>query len=337
MSKNRKASPSKQQKSAELFSKTLETSWPKGATVGAGLNNTGNSCFLNSALQCLLHTPPLLHVLMAHGRADPCHVKSGFCMSCRLREVMMSSHGGHYKRQAFTPFQISQGLPAIAKHMVRGRQEDSHEFLRYAIDALQKSCLAGLPPKLDTKIAETSWVHKIFGGRLRSRVTCSQCHHNSDTFDSILDLSLDIMGSHHLKEALQRFTKVDHLNGTNKYKCEKCKRLVAAQKQFTIHEAPLILTIHLKRFSPLGRKIGHPIRYDERVSLTNIMSDRQYGPSYSLYGVVSHAGGGPNSGHYYAHVKGANGQWFEMNDDSVTRNNVPPTSMKNAYMLFYIR
>jgi hypothetical protein len=27
--------------------------------------------------------------------------------------------------------------------MRRGRQEDSHEFLRYAIDALQKACLAG--------------------------------------------------------------------------------------------------------------------------------------------------------------------------------------------------
>lgn len=33
----------------------------------------------------------------------------------------------------------------IAKHMRKGRQEDSHEFLRYAIDALQKSCLAGYP------------------------------------------------------------------------------------------------------------------------------------------------------------------------------------------------
>jgi hypothetical protein len=34
----------------------------------------------------------------------------------------------------------------IAGHMRRGRQEDSHEFLRYAIDALQKSCLAGHSP-----------------------------------------------------------------------------------------------------------------------------------------------------------------------------------------------
>jgi hypothetical protein len=36
--------------------------------------NTGNTCFLNSALQCLVHTPPLLHVLDAHGKADPCEL-----------------------------------------------------------------------------------------------------------------------------------------------------------------------------------------------------------------------------------------------------------------------
>ena len=66
------------------------------------------------------------------------------------------------------------------------------------------------------------------------------------------------------------------------------------------------------------------------------MSDNKYGPSYSLYGVVCHAGGGPNSGHYFAHVKSANGQWFEMNDDCVSRCPAP-TSLKNAYVLFYIR
>ena len=41
--------------------------------------------------------------------------------------------------------QDSTGLSVIASHMRRGRQEDSHEFLRYAIDAIQKSCLAGHP------------------------------------------------------------------------------------------------------------------------------------------------------------------------------------------------
>lgn len=124
--------------------------------------------------------------------------------------------------------------------MRKGRQEDSHEFLRYAIDALQKSCLAGMSPwvpisrfpfyrltlrlstrKIDPKVAETTWIHKIFGGQLRSRVTCRECHHNSDTFDSILDLSLDILHQSSLKEALHHFVKVDTLKGADKYKCEK--------------------------------------------------------------------------------------------------------------------
>ncbi|OBZ77162.1 Ubiquitin carboxyl-terminal hydrolase 42 [Grifola frondosa] len=333
--KSTKSLPTTSRAGKALYTGSLETAWPSGTVVGSGLHNTGNTCFLNSALQCLLHTPPLLHILMAHTKSDPCRVTKGsFCMSCGLRQVMMESHGKHH---TMTPYPIITKLNVIAKPLRRGRQEDSHEFLRYAVDALQKSCLAGYPPKLDPKLAETTWVHRIFGGRLRSRVTCLSCGHNSDTFDSILDLSVDICGVSSLKEALRKFIAVDHLKGADKYKCEKCKKHVTAEKQFTIHDAPLVLTIHLKRFSPMGRKIGHPIRYDEKLSLQPVMSEGQHGPTYSLYGVISHAGGGPNSGHYYAHVKGANGLWYEMNDDSVTRVQGAPTGMKNAYMLFYMR
>jgi ubiquitin carboxyl-terminal hydrolase 36/42 len=99
----------------------------------------------------------------------------------------------------------------------------------------------------------------------------------------------------------------------------------------------MVLTLHLKRFSPMGRKIGHPVRYDERLSLQPVMSEGHHGPTYSLYGVISHAGGGPNSGHYYAHIKDGSGNWSEMNDDSVSRHSGPPLDMKNAYILFYMR
>ena len=81
-------------------------------------------------------------------------------MTCSLKAVMEEAHGR--RKHAFTPYPVASRLQgeliysflgselipptlAIASHMRRGRQEDSHEFLRYAIDALQKSCLAGHP------------------------------------------------------------------------------------------------------------------------------------------------------------------------------------------------
>ncbi|KAF7301885.1 Ubiquitin carboxyl-terminal hydrolase [Mycena indigotica] len=318
--------------SASLYPDAIDTTWPTDKNA-SGLYNSGNTCFLNSALQCLLHTPPLLRVLNSH-TGTTCSVKQGFCMSCNLREVALKSYSS---RVAFLPSEISNKLQHIAKHMRKGRQEDSHEFLRYAIDAMQKSCLAGHPPKIDPKLAETTWVHKIFGGRLRSRVHCQDCGHNSDTFDSILDLSLDIHNLQGVRGALHKFTEVDTLNGADKYKCEKCKKPVVATKGFSVHEAPMVLTVHLKRFTPMGRKLSNVVKYEEQLSLKPYMSEGQYGPTYSLYGVICHAGSGPNSGHYYAHVKAPSGRWMEMNDETVTSDPRAPLDLKNAYILFYLR
>lgn len=80
-------------------------------------------------------------------------------------------------------------------------------------------------PSRDTpeKIKHTSWVYRVWGGRVRSRVVCSRCNNPSDTFDSFLDLSLDVnkQGKKSVLGMLAGFTKEDKLEGDNKYHCEK--------------------------------------------------------------------------------------------------------------------
>lgn len=38
--------------------------WKSASKPGPGLLNHGNTCYLNSTIQCLLHTPPLAQVLL---------------------------------------------------------------------------------------------------------------------------------------------------------------------------------------------------------------------------------------------------------------------------------
>lgn len=62
----------------------------------------------------------------------------------------------------------------------------------------------------------------------------------------------------------------------------RCKKLVNAEKQFTIDKAPLVLTIHLKRFTPTGRKVSGLIKYPETLNLKGYMSDVSFLPLLSF-------------------------------------------------------
>lgn len=60
---------------------------------------------------------------------------------------------------------------ACCTHRFRlGRQEDSHEFLRCLLDAMHEACLKPFQPKPHPDLAATTFVCRIFGGKLRSQV-----------------------------------------------------------------------------------------------------------------------------------------------------------------------
>ncbi|XP_045155453.1 ubiquitin carboxyl-terminal hydrolase 36 [Echinops telfairi] len=183
----------------------LSLRWERVYRVGAGLHNLGNTCFLNSTVQCLTYTPPLANYLLSREHARNCH-QGSFCMLCVMQNHIVQAFAN--SGNAIKPVSFIRDLKKIARHFRFGSQEDAHEFLRYTIDAMQKACLNGYA-KLDRQTQATTLVHQIFGGYLRSRVKCSMCKSVSDTYDPYLDVALEIRQAANIVRALELFVKPD--------------------------------------------------------------------------------------------------------------------------------
>eukprot|EP00574_Skeletonema_japonicum_P001694 CAMPEP_0201740652 /NCGR_PEP_ID=MMETSP0593-20130828/46414_1 /ASSEMBLY_ACC=CAM_ASM_000672 /TAXON_ID=267983 /ORGANISM="Skeletonema japonicum, Strain CCMP2506" /LENGTH=824 /DNA_ID=CAMNT_0048234973 /DNA_START=190 /DNA_END=2664 /DNA_ORIENTATION=+ len=115
--------------------------------------------------------------------------------------------GGPVVPEAF----VSGFMSSVAPWFRRGVQEDSHEFLRLLIDAMQNSCKSARreegsddgstssPIKKegkdvhDSSLEGSEYPFRLFRGTVESNVTCSACRATSCKIDPIEDIGLDIL------------------------------------------------------------------------------------------------------------------------------------------------
>lgn len=191
-----------------------------------------------------------------------------------------------------------------------------------------------------------SFITSDITGNYYSRITCLSCKNSYDKFEPFTILTLNTeLGDMTLNESINNFTKIEYMNGENKYYCESCKRNQDAAKQLYIWTPPNVLVLHLKRFVYRGERaiktesfIKYPV---EHLSIANnICSINPSDSNYRLFGVIEHHGecGG---GHYTAVCRNRiNDMWYRFDDSRVYRipnSRVDDVVSNRAYVLFYIK
>eukprot|EP01084_Bolivina_argentea_P013555 25449_1 len=204
------------------------------STAGCvGLVNLGNTCFMNSILQCVSNTPHLRTFFTSGqykpdiNRTNPLGMKGE--LANEFAKLVSDVWSGNYK--VIAPRSLKHKLSKFAPQFSGWQQHDSQEFLAFLLDGLHEDLnLVKSKPytekiesngRPDSVLADLAWkiylkrnkskIVDLFQAQYKSHVICPDCKRNSITFDTYMYLSVPIVG-HSTKSII---IDVFHRRGVN--------------------------------------------------------------------------------------------------------------------------
>ncbi|KAG7468746.1 inactive ubiquitin carboxyl-terminal hydrolase 50 [Solea senegalensis] len=319
-----------------------------------GLDNFGNSCYLNAVLQCLCSTVPLVeHLLNQDTRKELARSK------CRMAEVFVrlleQMWLGRSTRCA--PVETRSVLCSILPQFNNYSQQDAQELLLFLLNALHDNLKKVVKRQMrqlkkdQSRICanaagDSTIVSHLFEGQLSYTTLCTHCSHQANSTQTFTVLSLalpsDVIKCS-IQDCLSLFFEQTILSGGEKMLCSVCGLRRETAVLTCLDKAPEILMLHLKRFGFKGKnhvKLRTNVVFSMKLDVNQFLSSSAQTTScssYRLYAVVNHAGH-LNMGHYTALSHNTlTRTWHCFDDSSVREVQDSYVQSPNAYLLFYSR
>lgn len=305
-------------------------SFNEGVIGLSGLKNLGNTCYMNSTIQCLSAAVPFARYFTGGAyRKDinvvnPLGTKGALANAVAELIRMLWAQQYHF----LSPVTFREAICRVAPQFRGSEQHDAQEFLGFLLDGLHEDCnyvvhkpppiemtperehdLETLPPQIMSerewqiyKMRNDSFIVQCFQGQFRNQMRCLTCQKTSTTYNTFMPLSVPIPGGRgigkvSLMACLETFVRDEILDRDDAWHCPRCKKERKSVKKLSLSKLPPILVIHLKRFSfhgPFSDKLETQVQYPlTGLDLTPFLPP----PLYDNRGQA--IGGGPPNGYVY--------------------------------------
>ena len=317
-----------------------------------GLANIGQTCYMNSLLQCLRCCDSFRDTML-RCKSDSTNAKSVAWALGELYDKMNKT------KETVRPVVFLHIAQVHFEHIPLRQQNDIHEIFMMIVAQLCKELKAPAPEYRPENTKPTSFFDKLrrkcdkawaasiekeyspltdmLHGQMVAQIICGHCkhiHHNYQTFNvwevPIVSDKADVV----LEDCFLKSLESETLH---EWRCDRCNEISPSEKMMKIWKFPRILAICLKRFVHAHRhtqKMNTPINVPENIDLYPLqLASDNASIRYNLKSAAIHHGSA-EFGHYNAVCRNE-GEWVCIDDESVT--NASMMMANNGYMLFYER